>query len=55
MCNVKTNEPSDLRKMGQVTKLEYLCLAHFVETFGYLPEFNDKKRSPKYSLAKGRS
>ena len=46
-CNVLTNLPSDLRAMGDVAKLEYECLAQFVELFEQLPEFNDKQRSPK--------
>ena len=54
-CNVKSNEPNDLRVMGAVTKFEYDCFAHFVELFGSLPEFNNKKLSPKYSLTIGRN
>ncbi len=46
-CNVLSNSPSDLRVMGKVAKDEYECFAMFVEKFGQLPEFNDKKRSPK--------
>ncbi len=46
-CNVLSNDPTNLRVMGEVAKQEYDCLAQFVETFGQLPEFNDKKRSPK--------
>jgi len=46
-CNVKSNLPVDLRIMGDVAKLEYECLAVFVEKFERLPEFNDKERSPK--------
>ncbi len=41
--------------MGDVTKFEYLCLAHFVDQFGKLPGFNDKKRAPKFSLTVGAS
>ena len=40
--------------MGRVAKLEYDCLAEFVEWHDQQPEFNDKKRSRKYSLAEGR-
>jgi len=54
-CNVKSNKPNDLRVMGQVAKFEYDCFAHFVEKHGDLPEFNNKKQSPKYSLTIGRS
>lgn len=46
-CDVMTNQPADLRAMGKVAKLEYDCFAYFVEVFHSLPEFNDKKRSPK--------
>ena len=46
-CDVLSNKPSDLRIMGEVAKDEYECLAMFVEEFGQLPEFNDKKRSRK--------
>jgi hypothetical protein len=51
-CNVKWNLPVKLRIMGDVAKHEYECLALFAETCYTetcyrLPEFNDKKRSPK--------
>lgn len=46
-CDVESNRPGDLHIMGGVAKQEYECLAVFAETFGRLPEFNDKKRSPK--------
>lgn len=54
-CDVKSNNPRDLRVMGEVTKFEYDCFAHFVELFEILPEFNNKKQSPKYSLTIGRN
>lgn len=53
-CDVRSNLPRDLRLMGRVAQLEYLCLAGYVEAFGVLPEFNDKSRSPKYSRTVGR-
>lgn len=53
-CNVKSNSPADLRVMGEVLKFEYDCFSHFVEQFQCLPEFNNKKLSPKYSLTIGR-
>ncbi|HCX31779.1 MAG TPA: hypothetical protein DHU55_18720 [Blastocatellia bacterium] len=53
-CDPVSNRPRDLRQMGDVVKFEYLCLAHYVETFDVLPEFNNKKESPKYSLTLGR-
>ncbi|MDQ1273059.1 MAG: hypothetical protein QG591_1689 [Planctomycetota bacterium] len=46
-CDVTLNDPANLRLMGEVTKHEYECFALFVEMFGNLPEFNDKKKSPK--------
>ena len=46
-CDVKSNNPVDLKIMGKVAKFEYECLAHYVEIYNKLPEFNDKKRSPK--------
>jgi len=49
-CNVKSNSPKDLRIMGEVAKFEYDCFANYVDKFGYLPEFNDKSKSAKYSL-----
>ncbi|OQA00196.1 MAG: hypothetical protein BWY71_00797 [Planctomycetes bacterium ADurb.Bin412] len=33
--------------MGTVAQKEYESLAVFVEVFNRLPEFNDKRRSPK--------
>lgn len=54
-CSVKSNQPSDLRIMGNITKFEYDCFAQFVEEFGFLPEFNNKKTSPKYSLTIARN
>lgn len=49
-CDVKSNAPKDLRVMGEIAKFEYDCFAEYVAKFGELPEFNDKKKSPKYSL-----
>ncbi len=49
-CDVISNQPDDLRTMGEVAKFEFDCFAHFAELFGSLPEFNNKKQSPKYSL-----
>jgi hypothetical protein len=46
-CDTVSNLPKDLRQMGEVVKFEYSCLAQYVEKFGVLPEFNDKKKSPK--------
>ena len=49
-CDVAAESPSDLKIMGKVAKFEYDCFAHFKEIYGLLPEFNEKKQSPKYSL-----
>ena len=46
-CDVKSNSPEDLLKMGDVAKLEYQCFAKYAEKFKKLPKFNDKKNSPK--------
>lgn len=48
-CDPTSIRPRDLVTMGDVAKFEYLCFGHFVAQFGELPEFNDKRRSPKYS------
>lgn len=49
-CSPKSNSPKDIRKMGDVARSEYHCIAEFAERFGNLPEFNDKQRSPKLTL-----
>ncbi len=51
-CNVNSFSPQDLRMMGKVASFEYECIAEYIEFFGRLPEFNDRSRSPKYSLNK---
>ena len=47
-CNVTSHIPRDLRQMGKVAELEYVCLARYARKFGRLSEFNDKARSPKH-------
>jgi len=47
-CDPKLKQPADLRIMGDVARLEYLCLAEYRECFHRLPAFNDPK-APKYS------
>jgi hypothetical protein len=54
-CDVKSNQPKDLIVMGEVAKFEYDCFAEFVKRHGTLPEFNNKKNAPKYSLTIGRA
>lgn len=46
-CDVTSDKPRDLRVMGEVARFEFDCFARYVEAFGELPEFNDKKRSLK--------
>ena len=46
-CNPASNLAIDLRKMGKVANLEFQCFAEYVESFGHLPEFNDKVSAPK--------
>jgi hypothetical protein len=48
ICDTKSNSPKDLVKMGNVAAFEYQCFTTYVETHkNGLPEFNNKKRSPK--------
>ena len=47
-CEVTSNSPRVLRLMGKVAELEYVCLARYSCKFRRLPEFNDKKLSPKH-------
>jgi len=53
-CNVSSVEPFDLRMMGGVAQYEYQCLASFAERFKKIPEFNDRKNAPKFSLTVAR-
>lgn len=53
-CDTVSNLPKDLRRMGDVVRFEYLCLAEYVQRFAVLPRFNNKKKSPKYSRTLGR-
>jgi hypothetical protein len=48
-CDPSSHLPGDLRKMGEVAKFEFACLAEYAERFDRLPQFNDKRKSPKYS------
>jgi hypothetical protein len=47
-CDVTSNNPKDLLKMGDVARLEYFCFAQYAKRFKKLPKFNDKKESPKH-------
>ncbi|HLF35517.1 MAG TPA: hypothetical protein VI583_14830 [Cyclobacteriaceae bacterium] len=46
-CDVQSNKVRDLLIMGKVAGYEYVCFASYVKKYKKLPEFNDKKRSPK--------
>lgn len=48
-CDVLSNKPQDLITMGKVAEFEFRCFAQFAKQFDRLPEFNDKKRSKKFS------
>jgi hypothetical protein len=46
-CDVTSNQREDLLRMCEVANQEYICFANYIEEYGELPRFNDKKRSPK--------
>lgn len=46
-CNPKAVHYEDLCKMGEVVKFEFICQAEYLRKHQRLPEFNDKKISPK--------
>jgi hypothetical protein len=48
-CDPSSISARDLRALGEVARFEYLCLAEYAAKFKRLPQFNDKKRSPKFS------
>jgi hypothetical protein len=52
-CDPTSDLSKDLKIMGEVARFEYLCLAQYVDAFGTLPEFNNKKESPKFSRTAG--
>jgi hypothetical protein len=47
ICDTTSNGVKDLFIMGKVAEFEYICFAEYVKRFKHLPEFNDKKESPK--------
>ncbi|MBN8751129.1 MAG: hypothetical protein J0I65_27050 [Variovorax sp.] len=49
-CDVRSIEPANLLKMGEVLYAEFYCFAEFSKRFSRLPQFNDKKASPKIKL-----
>jgi hypothetical protein len=46
-CDVTSNDPKDLLKMGEVHMLEFYCFAEYVTRFNELPEFNNKREATK--------
>lgn len=50
-CDVKSNEPRDLLKMGEVAWIEYYCFSEYKKRHKTIPKFNDKKNSKKYEWA----
>ncbi len=46
-CSPTRNTSNDLREMGKVLSLEYVCFADFMDIFGHLPKYNDKSLRPK--------
>lgn len=46
-CDVKSNNPEDLKKIGKILEFEYICFAKYVEKHDELPRFNNFKKSPK--------
>lgn len=46
-CEGRENTPTNLRVFGQVAMAEYIAFAEYVDKFGALPKYNDKKASPK--------
>lgn len=49
-CDVRSISPENLLKMGEVAYAEFECFAEFSRRFDRLPQFNDKKASPKIKL-----
>lgn len=46
-CDVTSNKPVDLRKMGQIAEFEYICIAKYIENHGDYPEFSNKRINGK--------
>jgi hypothetical protein len=46
-CNTKESKPDDFLKMGEVAYMEYYCFSQYHRLYGRLPQFNNKKSSPK--------
>lgn len=46
-CDPSSGKPSDFLVMGKVAQAEYKAFAEYVRTYGSLPKYNDKKKSPK--------
>jgi len=50
-CDVRSISPDNRLKMGEVSYAEFQCFAEFSRRFNRLPQFNDKKASPKLKTA----
>ena len=48
-CDPRSNLPADLKRMGDVARFEFLCLAEFATRYARLPPFNDKANALKFS------
>jgi hypothetical protein len=46
-CNVLSTAPNDLLVMGEVANAEFVAFAKYVEKYGQLPQYNNKKLAPK--------
>jgi hypothetical protein len=46
-CDIQSNQPKDLRMMGDIARHEYESFAVFVEKNKRLPKFNDMKQASK--------
>jgi len=46
-CEGHENTPANLRIFGTVAMAEYIAFAEYVDRYGALPKYNDKKVSPK--------
>lgn len=53
-CDTSIVTPRLLRCLGRVARLEYEYQAQYLARYKRLPQFNDKKISPKYSKRKRR-
>ncbi|TXT23071.1 MAG: hypothetical protein FD134_2292 [Gallionellaceae bacterium] len=50
-CDVTSIAAEDLKTMGDVVRAEYLAFAAYANQFKRLPQYNDKRRSPKCKVS----